>query len=47
MFTQPMAEMGLSTGRQPGCHGVHCLLAMIKMQVDQIAEALHPEAESL
>ena len=33
--------------RSEGCQGVHCLLAMIKMQVDQMAEAMQPEAESL
>ncbi|SPA02279.1 conserved hypothetical protein [Cupriavidus taiwanensis] len=42
-----LSLLEVESERSEGCHGVHCLLAMIKMQVDQMAEALHPEAESL
>lgn len=42
-----LSLLEVESERSEGCHGVHCLLAMIKMQVDQIAEALRPEAEAL
>ncbi|AMR81667.1 DUF1484 family protein [Cupriavidus nantongensis] len=42
-----LSLLEVESERSEGCHGVHCLLAMIKMQVDQMAEALQPEAESL
>lgn len=41
-----LSLLEIESERSEGCHGVHCLLTMIKMELDQVAEALNPEAES-
>ncbi|MFS8932359.1 DUF1484 family protein [Cupriavidus taiwanensis] len=41
-----LSLLEIESDRSEGCHGVHCLLTMIKMQLDQVAEALSPEVEA-
>ncbi|WP_439685922.1 DUF1484 domain-containing protein [Cupriavidus oxalaticus] len=38
-----LSLLEVESERSEACHGVHCLLAMIKMQLDQMAETLCPE----
>ncbi len=37
-----LSLLEVESERSEACHGVHCLLAMIKMQLDQMAEELCP-----
>ncbi|QEZ43156.1 DUF1484 family protein [Cupriavidus oxalaticus] len=39
-----LSLLEVESERSEACHGVHCLLAMIKMQLDQMAEELCPAA---
>ncbi|MFJ4294006.1 hypothetical protein ACIP1U_30200 [Cupriavidus sp. NPDC089707] len=37
-----LSLLEVESERSEACHGVHCLLAMIKLQLDQMAEELCP-----
>ncbi|MGN5476327.1 hypothetical protein ACTMU2_02920 [Cupriavidus basilensis] len=37
-----LSLLEVESERSEACHGVHCLLAMIKIQLDQMAEELCP-----
>ncbi len=39
-----LSLLEVESERSEACHGVHCLLMMIKMQLDQMAEELCPTA---
>ncbi|QEZ42975.1 DUF1484 family protein [Cupriavidus oxalaticus] len=37
-----LSLLEVESERSEACHGVHCLLAMIKVQLDQMADRLCP-----